>query len=103
MASLPASLRRFFWDQDFDQLSWPRDAVPIARRLLGAGDGPAHRWLRETAGDDRVRAILRASRGRGLGGPQLRYWQLVLDLPADEVDAWLADPARRVWEERCRR
>jgi hypothetical protein len=100
---LPASLRRYFWDQDFDRLEWPRDLEPIARRLLEAGDGPAHRWLRNTVGDDRLRAIFRKSRGRFVDARRLRYWQILLDLRPADVDAWLADPARRVWEERaCR-
>ena len=100
---LPASLRRFFWDQDFDGLRWPEDLEPVARRLLAAGDGPALAWLRKEAGDGRLRDLIRATRGRDLDARRLRYWQIILDLPADEVDAWLADPARRVWEERVSR
>jgi hypothetical protein len=96
----PESLRRFFWDQDFDRLRWPEDWQAVASRLLAAGDDASHRWLRAALGDDRLREWIRTRRGRGLDGRRLRYWQIVLDLPAAEVDAWLADPARRVWEER---
>jgi hypothetical protein len=100
---LPTSLRRFFWDQDFDRLRWPEDFEAVARRLLAAGDGPALAWLRAEAGDARLRDLIRATRGRDLDPRQLRFWQIVLDLPDREVDAWLADPARRVWEERVSR
>ncbi len=100
---LPPSLRRFFWDQDFDRLRWPEHRDPVARRLLSAGDGPALAWLRSEAGDSWLRDLLWRTRGRDLDARQLRYWQIVLDLPEAEVDAWLADPARRVWEERLSR
>jgi hypothetical protein len=100
---LPASLRPFFWDQDFARLRWPEDLEAVARRLLSAGDGPALAWLRKEVGDGRLRDLIRATRGRDLDPRRLRYWQIVLDLPAVEVDAWLADPARRVWEERVSR
>jgi hypothetical protein len=100
---LPASLRRFFWDQDFDQLRWPEDLEAVARRLLAVGDGPALAWLRKEVGDGRLCDVIRATRGRDLDPRQLRFWQIVLDLPARDVDAWLADPARRGWEERVSR
>jgi hypothetical protein len=100
---LPPSLRRFFWDQDFDRLRWPEHTEAVARRLLAAGDGPALAWLRREMGDGRLRELIRATRGRDLDARRLRYWEIVLDLPAGEVDEWLADPARRVWEERVSR
>lgn len=100
---LPASLRRFFWDQDFERLRWPEDLEPVARRLLAAGDGPSLAWLRAQVGDGRLRDLIRATRGRDLDARRLRFWQLVLDLSEAEVNAWLADPARRVWEERVSR
>ena len=100
---MPPSLRRFFWDQDFDRLRWPEDMEPVARRLLAAGDGPALAWLRQEVGDERLRALIRATRGRDLDARRLRFWQIVLNLAGEEVDAWLADPARRVWEGRVGR
>ena len=98
--NLPESLRRLFWDQDFDRLSWPEHRDAITARVLAEGGLDAIGWLRERV-DLREWIVHRC--GRGLSGPQLRYWQIVLDLPALEVDAWLADPARAVWEERARR
>jgi hypothetical protein len=32
---------------------------------------------------------LRERRGRGLDPRQMRYWQVILDLPAQEVDQWI--------------
>lgn len=100
---LPAFLRGLFWDQEFDGLSWPRDRNAVTARILAEGGRETIRWLRDRMDDDRLRAWILDRRGRGLSARQLRYWQIVIDLPVDEVDAWLADPARRVWEERARR
>jgi len=100
---LPPSLSRFFWDQEFDLLRWPEHREPVARRLLSAGDGPALAWLRAEVGDGWLRDLIRRTRGRDLDARRLRYWQVVLDLPDEDVVAWLADPARRLWEERVTR
>ena len=100
---LPASLKRFFWDQDFDALSWPKDADAVTGRVLVAGDGEAVSWLRRTLGDDALRAWIVGRRGRGLDARRLRYWQAVLDIPEAEVDRWLAGPEREVWDRRTGR
>jgi len=96
-------MRGLFWDQAFDRLSWPDDRDAVTGRILAEGGAKAIRWLRERTDDNRLRAWIVDRRGRGLSARQLRYWQIVLDLPGAEVDAWIADPARKVWEERARR
>ena len=96
-------MRGLFWDQAFDRLSWPDDRDAVTGRILAEGGSEAIRWLRERTDDNRLRAWIVDRCGRGLSARQLRYWQIVLDLPAGEVDAWVADPARKVWEERARR
>ena len=100
---LPEFLRGLFWDQEFDRLSWPEARAAVTARVLAEGGRQAIRWLRERMDDDHLRAWILDRRGRGLSARQLRYWQIVLDLPADKVDALVADPARKVWEERARR
>jgi hypothetical protein len=97
---LPEAFRRFFWDQEFERLSWPEHEKAVTARVLAEGDLKALAWLREHTD---VRSWILTHRGRGLSRRQLRYWQIMLDLPADDVDAWVADPARRVWEERAAR
>ena len=100
--SLPEFLRGLFWDQEFANLSWPDDWSSVTARVLSEGESDAIRWIREQLGDARLRDWLRRGSGRALSARQLRYWEIVLDLPEAEVEAWLADPARRVWEERAR-
>jgi hypothetical protein len=54
-AKLPRLLRRFFWDYDFDALSWERDRDFVTGRLLTHGNWEAATWLRSVAGDQGLR------------------------------------------------
>ena len=97
---LPPSGGRLFWDCRETAVSLEAHGPFVIGRVLSHGGWEDVRWLRRAAGDDAIRRFLRESRGRGLERPQLRYWQLILDLPEAEVDAWLAMPGRAVWDAR---
>jgi len=97
---LPERLKPFFWDHQFVRLTWEADADLIKSRILAAGDWDAVRWLRRSLGDEALRTWLERRRGAGLSSRQLRFWELVLDLSHREVNGWLADPRREVWEGR---
>jgi hypothetical protein len=97
---LPARLRPFFWDQRIDRLRWPRDQDFITGRLLADGDWHSLRWLRRRLGDDALRAWLVRRRGAGLSPRQLRFWELILYIPARTVTRWLKDPGRQIWDRR---
>jgi len=66
----------------------------------GPGSGPldAIRWLRRTYGDDMIRDWIIRHRGRQLSSQQVRFWETLIGLPADDVQQWLAEPTRRLWE-----
>lgn len=95
---LPEALSGLFWEYDFDDLSWEEDRDLIFRRVLAAGSWDSVQWLRRRAGDAAVRDWLREHRGRSLSRRQLRFWQLILDLPAEEVDRWLEARGPDPWE-----
>ncbi|MBI3822479.1 MAG: hypothetical protein HY289_07345 [Planctomycetes bacterium] len=99
---LPRTLRPFFWDYDFARLSWEADRDLIIARILAVGDWASLRWLRRRFPDNELRAWLIRRRGAGLSNRHLRFWELILDLPRRQVNAWLADPARQIWEGRNR-
>ena len=99
---LPAELTHLFWEYDFKKLSWARDRDLVIGKILAHGTWNDLRWLRRMMTDAALRGWILRARGRGLSPQQIRYWQLVLDLPGEEVDAWLADPARQVWFRRVR-
>lgn len=94
-------LRRYFWDVDAANLTWERDRAIIARRLLREGGWDATRWLLRRMTDDELRKILLEMEGKGLDPKRLRFWELVLDLPHDRVDAWVAAARRSPWYRRA--
>jgi uncharacterized protein DUF6922 len=86
------------WDLDARSLRWKRDRETIIGRVLASGPWETVRWLRSIAGDETIRGWIERHEGRGLSPRQLRFWQLVLGIPARRVDAWLSDERRKVWD-----
>ena len=99
---LPKHLRPLFWEYHFAQLTWQADANLIIGRILTAGGWEAIQWLRRRLPNPAFKDWLERRRGAGLSARQLRFWELVLGLPHRKVNAWLKDPARRLWEGRHR-
>jgi hypothetical protein len=97
---LPEQLRELFWEHDFAALDWGRDREFVIGRVLEAGSWDAICWLRNEAGDAAIGDWIARHRGRSLSSEQLRFWQLILDLPAESVDRWLQSPERKIWEDR---
>ena len=93
MKTLPKLLRPFFWDVDFASVSWTRHRSFIARRLLAAGDAAAVEWLREKMGDEPIRALVVATKARGLALSRVSRW-----ISRDLYEQWIAeDPNRSIW------
>jgi hypothetical protein len=97
---LPSFLRPFFWDYRFAELSWHSDRDLITARILAEGSWEAVCWLRSQLGEDDLRKWIVWRRGRGLSPKQLRFWEVMLNLPKRQVDAWLDAPQRQVWDRR---
>jgi hypothetical protein len=103
VAKLPEMLRPLFWDCDFDRLDWLRDRDFVTGRILVHGPWEAICWLRGEVGDEGVRDWIVDHEGRELSRQQIRFWELILDLPADLVATWLQSESRKIWEGRIRR
>ena len=99
--NLPAWLKVIFWDYDFRGLRWEEDRDLIISRILSHGDWQALQWLRSRVDSASLKNWLLTRRGAGLSARQLRFWELILDLPHREVNAWLKDKGRMVWERRA--
>lgn len=99
-SGLPEQLRPFFWDYALSQLSLTKDRDLIIRRILTNGSWDAVRWLRKTLGDQELREWLIVHHGRGLTARQLRFWGLLYDLPARQVNQWIKTAKAGVWDRR---
>lgn len=98
--TLPPSIAALFWDFDERVVDWDRHRDLVIGRVLSQGSLEDMQWVRRQAGDEELRAWIRRARGRVLSRSQLRFWQLLLDLPEEEVVDMLADPARQIWDRR---
>jgi hypothetical protein len=99
---LPRSPRPLFWGHDFALLTWDADRDLIIGRVIAAGDWDSVRWLRRRLPRFALRDWLERRQGAGLSARQLRFWEVILELPQRRVNAWFADPARQVWGGRHR-
>jgi len=98
---LAEEIRPIFWDYDFRRLRWEKDRELIIGRILSRGDWQALKWLRSRLDSAVLRDWLLRRRGAGLSSRQLRFWELILELPHREVNEWLANKGRKVWERRA--
>jgi hypothetical protein len=97
---LPVELKPLFWEYDFESLSWKRDNHFITKRILTHGGLWAWDWLRDRIGDVNLRDWILENNGVGMEPRRLRYWELVLDLPTEEVNRWIALEANSTWGRR---
>lgn len=89
---LPARLRQFFWDVDFDQLTWRNHPEFITSRLLVAGDLWATRWLRSRLGDVALAEFIVATKARGLRPEQITFWSALFKLSKKTEKTLLNQP-----------
>ncbi len=99
---LPEILRPLFWDSDFERIAWRDHRDYVIRRVLSAGSWDAICCLRAWLDNSALRQWIEQHEGRGLSSRQLRFWEVVLDLPRPLVDVWLESEGRRIWEGRGR-
>lgn len=99
-ARLPRGLRPLFWDCDFFRLGWTEHRDFIIGRILEHGDWKAIGWLKSRAGESLIREWMLSQKGGRLSPPQLRFWELVLELPSNQVTSWVRARQRGLWEQR---
>jgi hypothetical protein len=97
-APRPECVESLFWDVDANCVNDGRHRDFVIGRVLAAGTLDAIHWARMRFRDDEIREWIVRHQGRQLSSPQLRFWQVIVGLPADHVDRWLAEPERRLWE-----
>lgn len=89
-----------FWDCRSIDISAEAHQDFIVERILSRGSWDQIGHLRAWLGDDVIRDVLERHRGRTLSCAQLRLWEVLLEIPAERVDAWMAEERRQVWDGR---
>lgn len=93
-------LRRYLWEYDPAGLSWESHRHTIIGRLLESGGWDAVRWLRAHVSSEELRGFLVRRRGRGVEPRRLRFWGLILEIPREQVDEWIATARSNPWNRR---
>jgi hypothetical protein len=75
---LPKSLKPFFWDVDFENLSVKESSHFIISRLMEHGDDAALRFLLRAYSPSELRETLRT--GRSISRRSRNFWALLLDV-----------------------
>ncbi len=73
---LPQTLKKYFWDCHFDQLSMNDHSLFICERILNYGDIPSLQWLFTQIDKALLTEVI--SHSRNLNDKTLNYWQLIL-------------------------
>ena len=99
---LPATLARLFWDYPWRSLRLDRHRDLVVRRVAAEGGLREIRALRARFDDASIRAVILRTGARGLSPRRIRFWQLVLDVPATHADAWVRQARAGTWARRQR-
>lgn len=100
---LPSLLHSLFWEYNVRRISWTGHRDFIVARILQSGTLDQLRWLRSKVTDKEIRGHILRHHGRGLSSRQLRFWEAIIGLPRQNVNRWLKDPVRKLWESRFSR
>lgn len=86
VGELPAGVRSFFWDCDFQTVDPAAQREFVLSRLVERGDWDSLVWLRQTVGDEEIRRWLLEKGWRRLNPRHLRFWALILGVPEADRD-----------------
>jgi hypothetical protein len=81
--TLPAFLKRYFWEVDFDTVRLPKHEVYVIERVLEYGDDRAIHWLKKSFSPEAVAAVVR--RSRVISRRTANLWALLLGIPREEI------------------
>ena len=83
MNKLPASMKEYFWDVDFDNLSVEADSFFITKRVLDRGNLENINWVILQYGNDKIKEVLTTS--RDLSRKTANFWAQILNIAPQNV------------------
>ncbi len=86
MNKIPKEWHKYFWEVEPDKVDLEENAYYVIGRVLDHGNFDAVRQVRRYYGDPRLREFLLSSYARGLSKRIMRFWQVVLNLSAEECE-----------------
>jgi len=74
--TLPKEFKRYFWDVNFEELSFEKYPRFITERVLNFGDLHGIKWLLSNTDMQFISSVVNSS--RNLNAKTRNYWQLIL-------------------------
>jgi hypothetical protein len=74
--TLPEDLRMYFWDVEFDLLTFEKYPRFITERILNYGNPLAIKWLLSITTNQYIKSVVKKS--RNMNAKTRNYWQLIL-------------------------
>lgn len=93
MKQLPAFLKKYFWDVDFEKLEFWHAKTFILKRLLDRGDTKALIWLKQHYTNEDIKDLLLKT--RDLSQKTANFWANYLGLDHKKVPC-LQKPYSRI-------
>lgn len=81
--AIPISLKRYFWDVEFQELEIEKHAFLIIKRVLDRGTLVDVQWLIKTYGKDEVKKVVLGT--KDLARPTANFWADMLGLDKSKV------------------
>lgn len=80
---LPAFLKRYFWDTDFDRLDPRIHSKEVVGRILENGNEEAILWMKANYTKEEIAEVL--TRYRSVSPKSASFWATLLDLPREKI------------------
>ncbi|MBX7046966.1 MAG: hypothetical protein K1X86_14135 [Ignavibacteria bacterium] len=72
MEKLPLKLKKYFWDTNFEELTWEKYSKYIAEGILSLVEWEDVLWLKERMSDDKIVALVNSR--REINRKTKNYW-----------------------------
>ena len=83
MNKLPSTLKKYFWDVEFEKIEFSKRRIYVLKRLLEYGDEKAIDWMWENFKRSEMEDAL--VNFRGYSRKSANFWALILNVPRERV------------------
>ncbi len=90
-------LSHLFWEYEFKEIDSSKDEYLIMKKVLSYGGIEDLRTLLDIFGKEKIKGFLLRTKGKGIDKRRLRFYEVFFGLPKEEVDNWIKDPLRKLW------
>ncbi len=83
MKTLPAFLKKYFWDVDFSELDKEDYPQFVIERILEYGDQKAIKWMKENFKLNEIKKVICQSKNLSLRSAN--FWRIIFNLNKNDI------------------